>query len=156
MDVKIRRAEPEDIEGIYDLVKELAVYEKEPEAVTATLDDYYRDFADGYFDSHVAEYENQIIGMTVFYMTYSTWKGKMLYLEDFVIKSDFRQKGIGQLLFDAFIEEAKRQEARLVKWQVLHWNEPAIKFYEKNKALIEKEWYNGKLFLGEDLREKRN
>ena len=85
--------------------------------------------------------------MAFFYAAYSTWKGKMLYLEDFLITEEYRRQGIGQLLFDAFIEEGKKRGVFLLKWQVLDWNEPALKFYEKNKALIEKNWWNGKLVL---------
>ena len=85
--------------------------------------------------------------MTLYYMTYSTWKGKMLYLEDFVVKADQRNKGIGQLLFDAFIEVAKAKKCRMVKWQVLDWNEPAIRFYEKNNATIETEWWTAKIIF---------
>ena len=80
-------------------------------------------------------------------MTYSTWKGKMLYLEDFVVAQSHRRRGIGQLLFDAYKAEAIEKKAKLIKWQVLDWNEPAIAFYEKNGATIEKGWYNVKTFL---------
>jgi len=80
-------------------------------------------------------------------MSYSTWKGKMLYLEDFVVKETFRQKGVGQLLFDAYLAVAKEKKAVMVKWQVLDWNEPALNFYERNNAIIEKNWWSGKIFL---------
>ena len=129
------------------MVKQLAVYEKEPEAVTATLEDYYNDYDDEIFHVLVAEKENLIVGITIYYMTYSTWKGKMLYLEDFVVDEKFRKQGIGQLLFDAFLEEAKSLGAKLVKWQVLDWNEPAIRFYEKNSATLDPQWINGKIFI---------
>ena len=82
-------------------------------------------------------------------MTYSTWKGRMFYLEDFVVLEAYRRLGLGQMLFDAFLQEAKDQQCRLVKWQVLDWNEPALRFYRKNNAVIEKEWWNGKIFLTE-------
>jgi len=85
--------------------------------------------------------------MTLYYMTFSTWKGKMLYLEDFVIKKGFRRLGIGQLLFDAFLETAREKGCKLTKWQVLDWNETALKFYEKNNAIIEKDWWNGKIIF---------
>ena len=147
MRINIRKGYKEDLKAIYDLVYELAVYEKEPDAVTATLEDYQRDFADGLFETLIAESEGRIVGMALFYLTYSTWKGKMLYLEDFVVKESHREKGIGQLLFNAFIEEARSKNARLAKWQVLDWNTPAVKFYEKNKATIEKNWWTVKLPL---------
>jgi len=149
MDPIIRKATGKDLEDIYNLVKELAVYEKEPEAVTATLDDYQNDFEEGVFEAHIAEVEGKIVGTTIYYMTYSTWKGKMLYLEDFVVNQSYRKLGLGQLLFDAFLAEARLKGARLVKWQVLDWNEPALSFYRKNEAIIEKNWWNGKIFIEE-------
>jgi GNAT superfamily N-acetyltransferase len=75
----------------------------------------------------------------------------MLYLEDFVVTESYRQYGVGQMLFDRFIEVAREKDCFLVKWQVLDWNEPAIRFYEKNNAIIESDWYNGKIFLKEAL-----
>ena len=133
--------------SILKLVKELAVYEKAEGEVTASLQDYEEAFEKNIFESSVAEVNGQIVGMTLYYMTYSTWKGKMLYLEDFVVFEAFRNKGIGKLLFEAFLEEAKRQQVRLVKWQVLDWNQPAIEFYKKYKAVFEKEWWNVKISI---------
>ncbi len=146
-DFFVRKAEKKDLEAIYALVKELAVYEKEPEAVTATLKDYQNAFIEGVFEANVALDGKKIIGTTIYYMTYSTWKGKMLYLEDFVVKENYRQKGVGQLLFDAYLATAREKEAVMVKWQVLDWNEPALNFYVRNKAIIEKNWWSGKIFL---------
>ncbi|MEL6275632.1 MAG: GNAT family N-acetyltransferase, partial [Bacteroidota bacterium] len=82
-----------------------------------------------------------------YYMTYSTRKGRMLYLEDFVVRHSERGKGIGQQLFQVFLDEAHRRECRMVKWQVLDWNTPAIKFYELQGATIESNWYNGKIIF---------
>jgi len=147
MKYQIRKGKTPDLQAIYELVYELAVYEKEPDSLTASLEDYHRDFAEGAFETIVAEKDGEIIGMALYYPTYSTWKGKMFYLEDFVVKESVRGQGVGQMLFDAFIEEARKKKARLVKWQVLDWNTPAVKFYEKNKAKIEKNWWNGKIFL---------
>ena len=147
MKINIRKASKADLPSIYDLVKSLAIYEKAEQEVTATLKDYHNDFEAGIFQSHVAEMDGKIVGMVLYYMNYSTWKGRMLYLEDFVVYEAYRRHGIGQLLWDELGKEAKRQGARLLKWQVLDWNEPAIKFYEKNNATIEKEWYNGKIFF---------
>lgn len=147
MSVITRKATLEDLPAIHDLVRELAVYEKAEEEFIASLAEYQDDFKNDIFQAIVAEKNNEVVGMALFYMTYSTWKGKMLYLEDFVVKSTARRQGIGQLLFDAFLDEAKAQGCRLVKWQVLDWNQPALDFYEKNKATIEKEWWNGKIFF---------
>jgi GNAT superfamily N-acetyltransferase len=91
--------------------------------------------------------EGEKVGMTVFYRTFSTWKGVTLYLEDFYVTPEYRQHGIGQQLFDAFVDTARQMGCRQTKWQVLDWNEPALRFYEKNGAVIEKEWWNGKIYF---------
>jgi len=149
MDYNIRKAKKSDLENIRNLVVELAIFEKEPNAVTATLKDYQINFEKGVFDAIIIEEDNKVIGTCIYYMTWSTWKGRMLYLEDFVITQAYRQRGLGQFLFNALLEEAKNLNVILVKWQVLDWNEPAIKFYEKNKAIIEKNWWNGKILFNE-------
>lgn len=145
--VSIRQAERSDIPGIFALVQELALYEKAPEAVITSVKTYEDDFDAAHFEAFVAEIEGKIVGMALYYMAFSTWKGKMLYLEDFVVQETHRRSGAGQLLFDAFLAKAKEKKCSLVKWQVLDWNEPAIRFYEKNNAIIEQEWWNGKIFL---------
>lgn len=147
MDILIRKATLEDIPALHDLVRELARYEKAEEEFTATREEYADDFRNGIYQALVAEADAQVVGMALYYMTYSTWKGKMLYLEDFVISQSLRRMGIGTLLFDAFLEEARTLGCRLVKWQVLDWNQPALDFYERYQARIEKEWWNGKLFI---------
>ena len=145
--IDIRSANAADLPVIHDLVRELAIYEKEEQAFTASLEDYQKDFADGVFQCLVAEDKGEVIGMCLYFLTYSTWKGRMLWLEDFVVRQSYRQKGVGQLLFDALQVRAKEMDCRLMKWQVLDWNEPAVRFYEKNEAIIEKNWWNGKIFL---------
>lgn len=148
MEFQIRPAIFTDLPAIHDLVRELAIYERAEKEFVASLAEYERDFSDQVFAALVATASNgQVVGMALYYVAYSTWKGRMLYLEDFVVAPEWRQHGIGQLLFDAFLAEARRQGCRLVKWQVLDWNEPALRFYEKNQAVIEKEWWNGKVFL---------
>lgn len=145
MNIIIRPATEADLPAIHALVYELAVYEKEPEAVETTPAEYLEDFRNGLFEATVAEVDGQVVGMTLYYMAYSTWRGKMLYLDDFVINEAYRRHGIGQMLFDAFVEEGRRRGCRLVKWQVLDWNEPALHFYRKNNAIIETNWWNGKV-----------
>lgn len=147
MEVTIRKALESDLSAIYKLVKELAVYEREPNAVTATLEEYRNDFRKGIFKAHVAVLNEEVVGMAIYYITYSTWKGRMLYLEDFIITLSQRRKGIGQRLFDAVVKEARHLKAKLLKWQVLEWNLAAIKFYERNNAIIETEWNNCKIYL---------
>ncbi len=151
MDTQIRLGQREDLPAVHGLVHELAVYEKEEQEFVATLDDYYRDHEAGIFETLVAENGDGILGMALYYMTYSTWKGRMLYLEDFVVREGYRGYGIGQSLFEAFLEEARRKECRLVKWQVLDWNEPALNFYRKYDSTIEKNWWNGKIFFEQDV-----
>lgn len=150
MKTTLRKATKQDLQAVLDLVNELALYEKAPQEVTVNLADYEKDFENKVFDIILAEQGNEIVGIAFYYMAYSTWKGKMLYLEDFVVKEELRGHGIGKLLFKAFLEEAKNLGASLAKWQVLDWNKPAINFYEKYNSTIEKEWYNGKI-LKEDF-----
>lgn len=147
--VKIRPATEADIPTIHALVYELAVYEKDPEAVFTTPEEYLEDFRKGLFESHVAEIDGKVVGMILFFMMYSSWKGKMLYLDDFVVNEQYRRYGVGQKLYEDFIEEGRKRGCRLVKWQVLDWNEPAINFYKKNEAIIETGWWNVKKFLFE-------
>jgi len=148
-DVLIRPATEADMPAVHALMFELAVYEKSPESVEATVEEYRTDFRNGLFESLVAEMDGRVVGMTLFFMAYSSWRGKMLYLDDFVVQEAYRRYGVGQRLFDAFLEEGRRRGCRLVKWQVLDWNEPALQFYYKNEAIIEKEWWNGKIMFGE-------
>ncbi len=147
MSITIRKATEEDIPSIHALVRELAIYERAENEFVASIEDYTRDFRAGIFDSIVAVQNKKVIGMVFFYMAYSTWKGRMMYLEDFVVFEAYRRLGVGQQLFDAFLKEAQDQGCVLAKWQVLDWNEPAINFYRKNKATIEQEWYNGKIYF---------
>ncbi len=149
MDYEVRLATEADLPGIFDLVKELAFYEKLPDEVATTVNDYEEHFKSGLFEAIVGLTmpEQKIVGMALYYPTFSTWKGKMMYLEDFVITQKHRKNGLGQLIFNKFLKISEQKGAKLVKWQVLDWNEPAIKFYEKNGATIEKDWYNGKLFF---------
>lgn len=146
--VTIRAATEADLAAIWSLVYELATYEKAPECVTATLDDYRKDFKEGVFDAIVAtQEEDTIVGMALFYTAYSTWRGRYLYLEDFIVTESKRGAGLGKLLFEEVLAVANRQGARLLKWQVLDWNTPALRFYAKYDAIIEKEWWNGKIMF---------
>lgn len=140
----VKSAEIKDLPAIIGLVNELAVFENEPDAVTATLKEYEDAFKNKIFEALIAKNEESIVGMAIYYMTFSTWKGKMLYLEDLYVKEASRRMGIGQQLFDEFLNQAEIKGAKLCKWQVLDWNTPAVKFYEKNGAVIEKNWWNGK------------
>lgn len=147
----LRKIVRSDLFNIHSLVKELAIFEKEPDAVLATFEEYIQAFDDELIHAIVVEVNNEIIGMALYYPIFSTWNGRTLYLEDFVVKQEYRSHGYGQKLFDAFIAEAKSQGCRLVKWQVLDWNKDAIRFYEKNGATIEKTWWNGRLLLSKEI-----
>ena len=147
MDINIRKATKSDLPEVLLLVKELALYEKAPEEVTITLEELEKDG----FGEHpiywilLAEIENRIVGMSFYYIRYSTWKGKCLYLEDIIVKEAFRGNKVGKFLFEATINAAKEMNAKQMNWQVLDWNEPAINFYKKFSAEMDPEWINGKL-----------
>jgi GNAT superfamily N-acetyltransferase len=144
----IRKAIKSDMHAVHALVYELAVYEKAPEAVITTIAEYETDFENGVFQVLVAENDAQeVVGIMLYYLAYSTWKGKMVYLDDFVVRESARGAGIGQLLWTELLAESRKMGAKLLKWQVLDWNEPALNFYKKIGADIETDWLNGKLVL---------
>ncbi len=144
-EITVRKADVGDMPAVYELVRELAIYEEAEEEVYTRPSDYEKDFGAGLFEVILAEKGEEIVGIVLYYMAYSTWKGPMLYLDDFVVKGTYRRQGIGQALFDAFLAEARLRQVALVKWQVLDWNEPALAFYRKNKAVVEQNWWNVKM-----------
>lgn len=95
---------------------------------------------------HVAELNGKVLGMALFYPTYSTWKGKMIYLEDLVVFEAYRNMGLGTALLNSVLNFGKTNGAVLVKWQVLDWNQPAIDFYKKYPVEFDDEWVNCKIF----------
>lgn len=145
--VILREARIEDIESVMELVKELAIFEKAEKEMVATKKMYLDGFHDKTFEICIAEIDEKVVGMTLYYYGFSTWKGKMLFLEDFVVMDKYRSHGIGQMLFDKLILDAKKENCAMLKWQVLDWNVEAIKFYMRQNAMIDKGWYNGKIFL---------
>lgn len=147
--VVLRPAMPRDMEAVHALITELAVYEKEPDAVTNTVEGLVED---GFgnkpkFGCVVAELDGEVVGFALFYTSYSTWKGPCLYLEDFLVTEKHRRKGIGKMLFDRVYELAEQRGVKRFEWQVLDWNEPAINFYKKYKTDFDENWINCKIFF---------
>jgi GNAT superfamily N-acetyltransferase len=143
MNISIRFATPSDMPAVWALVHELAVYEKAPEQVITTPESM---LADGFgekplFSCKVAETEaGDIIGIMLYYFAYSTWKGKILYLDDLVITEKYRNEGIGKRFVTELIEIAKANQAHQLRWHVLDWNTPAIQFYKKIGMELDAEW----------------
>lgn len=159
MAIKIRKAQKKDLASILGLIRELAIYEKAPEEVKVTLKELERD---GFgkakiFDCFVAESltptlskeeganGNKIVGIALYYIKYSTWKGKCIYLDDIVVTKSMRRKGVGKKLLESVIAVAKKMKVRKLEWQVLNWNKPAILFYKKYSTVFDEEWINCKL-----------
>jgi GNAT superfamily N-acetyltransferase len=144
--IKIRKGTEHDVVALYEMIKQLAEFEKEPDAVIITPEILKNDgFGERpLFEFLVAEVDQEIMGIALYYYAYSTWKGKFLYLEDLVVKNEARQLGIGSALLLALKEKTEREGLKRMGWQVLDWNESAIKFYEKHEAEISREWFNGR------------
>ncbi len=142
--MNIRKGTIDDLPQVYALIKELAEYENAPDEVTNTLEAMQRDgFGDNpIYHFFVAEGAEGVVGIALYYTAYSTWKGKMLFLEDLVVTERLRRSGIGRQLFNAVAKEAKDTGVKRMKWQVLDWNEPAIAFYKKIGAGLDDEWIN--------------
>lgn len=138
----IRNGIAGDMLSVLELIKELAVFEKEPNAVVVTVDDLIRDgFSENpLFHTFVAEDNEQIIGIALYYYRYSTWKGKTIHLEDLIVKEDKRGTGAGFALYSEIIAQGKRDNVRRIEWNVLDWNTPAIEFYKKSGAKVLDDW----------------
>ena len=145
MNIVIRKAKKKDCKRLMELIHQLAVYEKAPDEVTTTLD-HFEESGFGQnpvWWSFVAEAHGIVQGFALYYIRYSTWKGQRMYLEDFLVNEEMRGYGMGKLLFDKIIEEAKEKKFSGIVWQVLNWNEPAINFYKKYDGVsIDEDWLN--------------
>lgn len=142
MSIVVRDAQKADMESVLTLIKELAVYEKEPEAVVVTVADLERDGfgANPAFHCFVAQMDTKVVGIALTYMRYSTWKGPVLHLEDLVVSQSKRGHGIGTLLLDAVVKQGQALGVKRICWEVLDWNEPAINFYEQKGANVMRDW----------------
>ena len=143
MNISVRLSTPVDMPQVLRLIKELAVFEKEPNAVKITVDTLIKE---GFgknpsFTCFVAEVEEEIVGMALVYDRFSTWKGRSIHLEDLIVSEKIRGTGVGKALYSKVIAYAAAQKVKRLEWVVLDWNEGAIKFYEKNGARMLKDWY---------------
>lgn len=145
----IRLGEERDIPDLLRLIKDLALYEKAADEVINTEAKLLADWKGDWFEFLVAEHESKVVGISLYYKRYSTWKGCCFYLEDLYVQPEMRGKGYGLALLQETAKIAKRAGADRLDWQVIDWNSPAVEFYEKLGAHIEKVWWNCKL----DLRE---
>ncbi|MBA4144931.1 MAG: GNAT family N-acetyltransferase [Azospira oryzae] len=145
--ITIRTGRKEDLARTLELIKELAEYERAAHEVTNTVAQMEMDGfgANPIFGFFVAEEQNRIIGLSLYYWRYSTWKGKRLYLEDIIVTESERGRGIGKLLFDRTMQHALDENCSGMLWQVLDWNEPAINFYKKYGSKMDGEWINASL-----------
>lgn len=160
MKIKVRKAKKEDLPSVLSLIKELASYEKAPEEVKVTAKELEKD---GFGKKKIFECfvacltpsfpplleergpEGAVVGIALYYIKYSTWKGKCIYLDDIIVTESLRGHGIGKQLFEAVLQVAKKMKARKLEWQVLEWNKPAINFYKKYSTVFDAEWINCKL-----------
>ncbi|WP_033957251.1 GNAT family N-acetyltransferase [Psychroserpens jangbogonensis] len=142
MNINVRVAVKKDMPEIFDLIKELAVFEKEPHAVSITVEDL-ENYGFGNhpkFHCFVADVDGKVKAMALVYMRFSTWKGPILHLEDLVVKQDMRGHGLGTALLDEVVKYGNELDVKRVSWEVIDWNEPAIEFYEKKGADVKRDW----------------
>lgn len=142
MTFTIRTAQKSDMHQVLLLIKELAHFEKEANAVEITAKDLQKDgFNDNpAFHCFVAEVNDKIEGIALVYNRYSTWKGKSLHLEDLIVSQKMRGSGLGTALLDEVVKYGHQLGVKRINWEVLDWNEPAIAFYEKKGAEVKRDW----------------
>ncbi len=149
-ELSIRPGGAAEIADLFQLIKDLALFEKAPEEVITNEIELKQDFDSGRYEFLVAELKDEgIVGISLFYPRYSTWKGNCFYLEDLYVMPEYRGKGYGKMLLEATAEIAKKAGAKRLDWQVLDWNTPAVEFYQKIGAKVEKEWWNCKWWLSD-------
>ena len=145
----IRFATRKDVAAIFQLIEELASFERAPEQVVNTPAQLEIDLFDDQICSAIVATnpDNAVVGFVLYYISYSTWKGRCLYLEDFYVQEADRKQGYGQALFDEVVRTAKQMGVKRMDWQVLDWNHTALNFYRRNHATLDPEWINGRLFF---------
>ena len=145
----IRTATRQDVTAIFQLIEELASFERAPEQVVNTPAQLEIDLFDDQICSAIVATnpDNTVVGFALYYISYSTWKGRCLYLEDFYVQESDRKQGYGQALFDEVVRTAKQMGVKRMDWQVLDWNHTALNFYRRNLATLDPEWINGRLFF---------
>jgi GNAT superfamily N-acetyltransferase len=147
--IEVRKATLDDMQAVHRLIVELAVYENAPNEVTNSLASLKEDGfgATAVFYCLVAVVGEDVIGFALYYISYSTWKGKCVYLEDFLVTETWRRKGVGKMLFEAVHHQAILIKAKRFEWQVLDWNIPAINFYNKYQVEMDRTWIDCRLVL---------
>ncbi|MEX0359730.1 MAG: N-acetyltransferase family protein [Allomuricauda sp.] len=142
MGFSIRDARQEDMVQVLELIQELALFEKEPEAVEVTVEELVRDgFGDKkMFHCFVAEKAEKVVGIALIYPRYSTWKGPIVHLEDLIVSKEMRGSGLGTALLDEVVKYGHRLGVKRISWEVLDWNDPAIAFYENKGADVKRDW----------------
>lgn len=153
IEYSIRKGRKEDIPEVLDLIRELAIYEKAEDEVDVTVESMVEDAfgMNPVYGFYVAVKQHEIIGLALYYYRYSTWKGKRLYLEDFVVRERYRGIGAGKMLFHEVIRHAVENDCKGISWQVLEWNKTAISFYDQYDTAYDGEWLNCSIST-EDLR----
>lgn len=142
MEFNIREAKKSDMNAVHRLIQELAVFEKEADAVEVTVNDLE---AHGFGDSplfhcFIGESGGDVVGMALVYNRYSTWKGPVVHLEDLIVTEKMRGSGLGSALLAEVVKYANDLGVRRICWEVLDWNEPAINFYEAKGAKVLRDW----------------
>ena len=142
MNYHIRKAVPSDMQQVLNLITELAIFEKEPNAVEVTEADLkIKGFGEHpEFDCFVAESDQKVIVIALVYTRFSTWKGTVLHLEDLIVSQRMRGHGVGSALLDQVILHAVDKGVKRVCWEVIDWNAPAIDFYENKGARVMRDW----------------
>lgn len=143
VEIAVRNAGKDDMEAVLELIQELAVFEKEPDAVEVTVAELQNaGFGnDPQFICFVAEVKSEIVGMALVYFRFSTWKGRTVHLEDLVVKEKMRNNGVGKTLYNRVLEYSYEQGVKRVQWMVLDWNKDAVDFYERSGAEVLKDWW---------------